>query len=415
MARANLLQKRDPALYQRFDEMSRLPLQEKQAWDKFCIEIKAGDFYEQMPILAQILQEGRWRTDAWDPKPWLRGQLAKRARRSGAPEDYGPDVNARRRPGGPKFDKRNGALVAFSERPFTEFEKEVGGDGDTMSPLDVIEGRIARKNLQMADGWGDLPSFPTPADRESLDFMGRLTFAERLEALGCEELADALEQDRPAFDKALAGAISSQRELVGRIGLDHDEAEVLAVIELLWYVGPRMYLNFLDEANKKRIRNAWDRFDRKRKRPGWATLLRQSLRDFAHKTRAAWAWKHWADYDRSMDRQDWKHLVHPDNNYGYALLDEVGLAKWWSTEFPAFHCTCGALDHRFCTCRRISGPIGGGWANPAGGSMRPDPGNFDGVVRLDCDLPPEEKRIYSAYEKKRNSRKITIPRKLSSP
>ena len=44
--------------------------------------------------------------------------------------------------------------------------------------------------------------------------------------------------------------------------------------------------------------------------------------------------------------------------------------------------------------------------------MRPDPGNFDGVVRLDCDLPPEEKRVYSAYEKKRNLRNTTIPRKL---
>jgi hypothetical protein len=412
MARANLLQKRDPALYKRLDEMSRLPLQEEQAWDKFCIEIKAEDFYEHMPTLVEILQEGKWRTDAWDPKTWLRGQLAKRARRSGTPEDYGP--NGRRRPGGPKFDKRSGTLTAFSERPFAEFEKDVGGDGDTISPLEVIEGRIARKNLQTSGGWDDLPTFATPADSNSLDFMGRLTFAERLEALGCEELADALEHDRPAFDKTLAGAISSQRELVGRIGLDHDEAEVLAVIELLWYVGPRMYLNFLDEANKKRIRNAWDRFDRKRKSPEWATLLRQALRDFAHKARAAWAWKkHWADYDRSMDRQGWKHLVHPDNNYGYALLDEVGLAKWWSTEFPAFRCTCGALDHRFCTCRRISGPIGGGWANPAGGSMRPDPGNFGGVVRLDCDLPPEEKRVYSAYEKKRNSRKITILRKLS--
>jgi|NGEPerStandDraft_6_1074524.scaffolds.fasta_scaffold52573_1 hypothetical protein len=407
LARANPLQERDPELYKRLDEMSRLSLQgNRQVFDEFCIEIKAGGFYEHLPMLVEILQEGKWRTEAWDVRKWLRENLARQVRRSGTLEDYGPGVNARRRPGAPKFDKRSGALTAFAERPFIEFEI-LRGNGDTISPDEEIEGRIERKRLQTAGGGDDyMPTFPMPADRDSLQFLGRLTFAERLEAFGCKELADALERDRPAFDQALAEAISNQRELVECMGLDQDEAEVLAVIELLWYVGPRMYLNFLDEANKRRIRNAWDRFDRKRKKSEWATLFRQGLRVFARETRRAWRHEYWAHYDRSMEGQDWEHLIPPP------ISSRVKSIRRDQPQILHPPCTCGALDHRFCTCRRISGPIGGGWANPVGGSMRPDPGNFDGVVRLDCDLPPEEKRVYSAYEKKRNLRNTTIPRKL---
>jgi hypothetical protein len=409
MARANPLQERDPELYKRLDEMSRWSLQEvKGFWDEFCLEIKAEDFYEHLPIFVAILREGKWRTDALNPKTWFRGQLARRAKRVSAPEDY--SSSGMRRPGGPKFDKRNGALTAFTERPFVEFEV-VSGDGDTISPDEAIEGRIERKKLQTAGGEDD-DIMPMPADRDSLHFLGRHTFAERLEALCCEELADALELDRPWFDQALAEAINNQRGLGERMGLDRDEAEVLAVIEVLWYVGPRKYLNFLDEANKRRIRNAWDRFDRKRKNPEWAALLRQALKEFANKTRAAWWHRraaYEADYDRSLDRQGWQHLVRPDN-YGSWRLDESHPA--W-TELRPFDCVCRALDFRFCTCRNSSSPIGGGWTNPAGGSMRPGP--VDGVVRLDCDLPPEEKRVYSAYEKKRNFRNRTISRKIKSP
>ena len=65
LARAHPLQERDPKLYKRLDGMARLPLQQnKQLWDEFFIEIKAGDFYEHLPILVEILQEGKWRTDA---------------------------------------------------------------------------------------------------------------------------------------------------------------------------------------------------------------------------------------------------------------------------------------------------------------------------------------------------------------
>ena len=342
---------------------------------------------------------------------WLRENFVRRVTRSGTLEDYGPAVNARRRPGGPKFDKRSGALTAFAERPFIEFEV-IRGNGDTISPDEAIEGKLERKRLQTAGGEDDdMPTFPMPADRDSLQFLGRLTFAERLEAFGCEELADALERDRPVFDQALAEAISDQRGLVERIGLDQDEAEVLAVIGLLWYVGPRMYLNFLDESGKRRIRNAWDRFDRKRKKPEWATLFRRALREFTNKTRASWAARrraYEADCDRSLDRQGWEHLI-PRRVFLDYDLDETHPA--WE-EFQSFRCTCSAVDSRFCTCRHSSCPIGGAWASPTGVSMRPGPGAVEGPVRLDCDLLPQEKRVYSAYEKKRRLRNTPRQKKF---
>src|SRR5271166_3807735 len=65
LARAHPLQKRDPELYKRLDDMSRLSLQEiKQLWDEFCIEIKAEHFYEDILIFVELLQEGKWRTEA---------------------------------------------------------------------------------------------------------------------------------------------------------------------------------------------------------------------------------------------------------------------------------------------------------------------------------------------------------------
>ncbi|HME32872.1 MAG TPA: hypothetical protein VKG65_08990, partial [Terriglobales bacterium] len=53
IARAHPLQERDPELYKRLDEMSRLSFREnKQSWDEFCIEIKAEDFYEHTADLG---------------------------------------------------------------------------------------------------------------------------------------------------------------------------------------------------------------------------------------------------------------------------------------------------------------------------------------------------------------------------
>jgi hypothetical protein len=111
LARAHPLHERDPELYKRLDEMSRLSPQEiKPLWDEFCIEIKARDFYEHLPIFIEILQEGKWRTEALSVKTWLHGNLAKRIKRSHGVEDYGPEVNAKRRPSRRRVDRRSGAL-----------------------------------------------------------------------------------------------------------------------------------------------------------------------------------------------------------------------------------------------------------------------------------------------------------------
>ena len=71
--------------------MSRLPLKGNQKlWDEFCIEIGEERYYEYMPILVEIMQEGKWRTDTLYPRKWLRENLAKRVKRVSVPEDYGP-------------------------------------------------------------------------------------------------------------------------------------------------------------------------------------------------------------------------------------------------------------------------------------------------------------------------------------
>jgi|ERR1035437_4736765 hypothetical protein len=266
----------DAGFYGRLEGMSQLPFEgNKKSWGGLCLEIGANKYYIHLELLAEIVREGKWREGVRNLKAWLCKSLARRVERLEGKEDYGP--NGMRRPGKPKFDKRNGALTALSERPFTEFEKDVGGDGNTMSPIDVIEDRIARKNLQTADGWDDLPSFPIPANRESLWLLGRRTLAEQCEASRCAQMVGALKHDRPTFDKALAKAVIGQQWLVGRMRLDQDEAEVVAVTLLLWNTGPRMYLNFLDEANKRRMRNAWDRLGRRMEKPDFRRALRRLL------------------------------------------------------------------------------------------------------------------------------------------
>jgi len=201
LARAHPLQERDPKLYKRLDELSRSPLREnKELWDEFCIEIKAGSYYEHLPILFEILQEGKWRTDSLYPMRWLRENFARRVKRVSPQEDYGP--TGKRLPGGPKIDKRNGAVTALSFRPFAEFESEVGGDGDIIPAIEVLEGRIARKELETSGGqeylWEsrDQSAATSPLDGNS----ARLNCAE-LGASDCNRLADALKRDRRVFEK----------------------------------------------------------------------------------------------------------------------------------------------------------------------------------------------------------------------
>jgi hypothetical protein len=96
-----------------------------------------------MRILVEIMREGKWRTDAWDIKRWLRQNLARRVKRSKGLEDY--DRNGKRRPGDPKFDRRNGALTKCETRPFAEFEVR-DEDGHSMSPDEAIDGWLAQKD-----------------------------------------------------------------------------------------------------------------------------------------------------------------------------------------------------------------------------------------------------------------------------
>lgn len=73
-ARACPLNERNPELYKRLDDLSQRPLQgNKQLWDEFCVEIGAEQYYEHLPILVEILREGKWRTNALHPIPWLQG------------------------------------------------------------------------------------------------------------------------------------------------------------------------------------------------------------------------------------------------------------------------------------------------------------------------------------------------------
>jgi hypothetical protein len=103
-----------------------------------------------------------------------------------------------------------------------------------------------------------------------------MTYAERFEASRCKELAHILKTNKPAFDKVLTEAIGRQRPLAEALKIDSGIAEVLAIITLL--AEPLTYLNFLDDANRKRIRNAWDRLDRRKNKPERMALFRQILR-----------------------------------------------------------------------------------------------------------------------------------------
>jgi hypothetical protein len=269
---ANPLQERAPELYKRLDELSRLPLEKnKEVWDEFCIEIGAGDLYEHLPILVAILREGKWRTGVTHHKAWLRENLARRAKRfnQAVLDDY--DATGKRLPCGPKFDKRNGALIEFGTRPFVEFEVQ-NSDGTVMSPEDVVDGLI---EPSLSD---DGHFIPMAADADDLRLLGGRTLAERYEAENCKFMVTMLKHERPTFDKALTKAISGLQWLAKRFRLDCDETEVLAVMSLLWDAGPRMYLNQVDEANKKRLRNGWDRLDRKLKDPQFRALFHRTLR-----------------------------------------------------------------------------------------------------------------------------------------
>jgi len=286
-ARANPLEKRDPELYKRLSTLSRLPLAEnKEQWDEFCVEIGADDSYEHLPTLVEIMREGKWRTDALNPLLWLRQELVNRVGKSKRHDDY--DRTGKRRPGGSRFDKRNGALVSPVMRPFAEFEISDKG-GQIQSGFDAIEAEETRKALQTSVGFDDYWVHPQPADRERKKLLQGRTWAEYWETVNSKWMLHLLQNNKPAFDKELADAITRLQPTIKSLKLDSDEAEVLAVTTLLWPAGPRAYLNFLGDADKKRIRNAFDRLDRKLKKPEDKALFRQALRERVGGTPECWS------------------------------------------------------------------------------------------------------------------------------
>jgi hypothetical protein len=400
VARANPLRNRDPETFQRLDDLSRLPLDgNRNLWDEFCVDIKAGDLYEHLPILVEMVQEGKWRTDALRPKEWLRAQFAGRVKRQrskvhdrSGQDDY--DLAGQRRASGPRFDKRNGALVECEARPYVESEI-TNGKGGTVSPEEVIDGLYARRELTRADG----DRFVKPADRKSLRYLKGMTLAERRETRRCEAMVFYLRAARPVFDKALADAIAHLGQVVEQMKMDQDEAEVLAVEELLWAVGPRRYLNYLEGAHHKRIRNAWDRLDRHKRNRKWAASFRVALSELSANMR-------WARY---LEEREWEERMFPHESFKQERerwaafgrrLDEPyrrGLVNY--VRAP---CQCGAADSRFCTCTPSTSPIGGGWAQANVGFLRSDSDNFE-VLTLPCDLKPEQRSAYRAIEKKHHS------------
>ena len=415
IAQAHPLQERDPELYKRLDKMSRLPLKGNQKlWDDFCAEIGGEDYYEYMPILVKIVQEGGWRTDALKPLEWLRGNLAKRVMRLCGPDDYGPAVasvdkegrpviSRTRRPSWPKFDKRNGALTAFATRPYAEFEV-LSRDGETISPDEAIEGQLERKRLRTASPGEDDNSVVMPADRDSLRFLGRKTYAEKCEDFHCSQMVYALKHDRPRFDKELARAITDQQALVKCLRLDCDEAEVLAVMSLLWDAGPRMYLKFLNGANHKRVRNAWDRMDRKRRKPDWAALFRQTLRKSAGKRRELWNRAYWANYYLRTDRQNWQKLIPPNALRFSDFIERDGSPrpKWDSSR------GCGISPEESLR-HHTQMDKSKGLILPPSKEMPPDLDSDDSArpVALGWDLTAKQRALYRSSASKPEPRRKT--------
>ena len=365
LARAHPLQERDPELYKRLDEMSRLsPQENKPFWDEFCIEIKAEDNYEALSTFVEILQEGKWRTDALNVRPWLRKNLAKRVKRFSAPEDYGP--MGKRLPSRRRFDRRSGALTAFSTRPFTEFAV-VHSDKDDISPEDHIEHlTLGQRDEDDRGAW-------MPADRESLKFLGGRTYAEKFESQNCSRMVYALRHDRSAFNKELARAITEQQALANTLGLDRDEAEVLAVMSLLWDAGPRMYLNFLGGAEKKRTRNAWDRLDRLRKQE----RFHRALRDIALRRRPE---HQGADPHTAGVSQQEKAADPPFRDEHYLEFRDI--------EERQEETRRNQFMQRFLDWLAATG------VNAATPTDRPK--RTRGVVDLPCDLAPKERLNYQA-------------------
>jgi len=388
IALAHPQQERDPGPYKRIEQMSRLPLESHtQLWGEFCVEIGAGDFYEYLPILVEIVQEGKWRNASY-PMKWLRTTFVRQAKRSEPQDDYYAN-GKRRTPKAPAdsygkpsgvFDKRSGLLIDYSTRPFVEFGGE-NEKGDRFSPEDAIDNTVARRNLRTAGGRevdddGHLMTPPVPADRDTPAWLReKLRKMSLTEVMCAGDATNLLLNDQPSFEKLKAQTMSQQRDLAQRLELDADEAEVLAINILLYADEPRTYMNFVQEGDKKRFRNAWDRFDRRRKKPEFRKILREEARKRRNGPAAA---------------TPPKAPVKGPSKFGSrgAFGIPVAVALSWH----------GQLD-------RAGGLL---LQTPKDDAPREGEGEASRPVELACDLSPEQRALYRASARKKPRPRVKL-------
>ena len=128
----------------------------------------------------------------------------------------------------------------------------------------------------------------------------------------------------------------------------------------LWDAHPRMYLNFLDEANKRRLRNAWDRFDRRRKEPDFHRTL----------------------HERAMGRRLERQAPNPQRRRAPRAEAAILINEREEQILRNY------FLQRFCDSLAATGVS----AIPPSDRSRKTPG----VVDLACDLAPKEKLSYVA-------------------
>lgn len=308
------------SLIKRLNSLRQLPLKgNEKEWGLLCVEMIGGDLYEHLRTLVEIVHRGDWQSKS-NPAAWIRQVLINRC---GIRDDY--NRMGRRRPGGLRFDHRSCALTHWEARPFAEFEIS-DGEGGTLLPEEALDGITARAQMQRTDGGCQIAL----ADRESLKRLRRRTLAEANEHDLCKLRLQVLKCNKAAFDRLLLTTIVDMRPLVTHLRIDVDMAEVLAVVALLWSIGPRTYLNYLDQSNHRRLRNAWDRIDRQAKNPKVAEQFRRTLQSFSSNTRRTW-----------------------EDDEGDYWEDEHSFCYKPVKANRPRNCgcqRCGALDSRLCTC-----------------------------------------------------------------
>lgn len=315
------------------------------------------------------------------------GNLIKRVNRLTGVDEFEPTPDGlRRRPSYPKFDRRNGALIQPGVRPFIEFEQD-NHEGEEVPGVEVLEAEVSRKDAQTSVGSND-NVLSMPADRESLRSLRHKSLAEKIEAESCFMAAEVLREDQDGFDELVIIVMNELRIVADRTGLDQDERQVLAMKRLLGTVGARTYLNYVDGANNKRLRNAFDRLDRKLKKPEWAAILRRTLHEEARKERTRREEQWWKWYSEGCEprpepppRPKW------DSSRGAGIPAEETLRH--HTEMDR---TQGLLFSP---------------SNEPGAKLDGEDGA--GTVDLGCDLTPKQRALYRSSARKPKPSRKTEP------